>query len=165
MKNLNWSREWWRTPLILALGRQRQADFWIRCQPGLQSEFQDSQGYRETLSQKTKPNQPNKQTKNLNWSIIFLFLKNHQEALPQLGAISIIHERATACLSLSFTLVLLTLQMIWDTTFNLENYQPKDTGKDQESDNIFLGKKNSFFISLMNLMDCVYCMCILEFVR
>ena len=22
--------------------------------------------------------------------------------------------------------------MIWDTTFNLENYQPKDTGKDQE---------------------------------
>jgi hypothetical protein len=35
-------------PLIPALGRQRQADFWVRGQPGLQSEFQDSQGlYRE----------------------------------------------------------------------------------------------------------------------
>jgi hypothetical protein len=37
-----------------ALGRQRQADFWVRGQPGLQSKFQDSQGYRETLSRKTK---------------------------------------------------------------------------------------------------------------
>jgi hypothetical protein len=32
-------------PLIPALGRQRQADFWVPGQPGLQSEFQDSQGY------------------------------------------------------------------------------------------------------------------------
>jgi hypothetical protein len=39
--------QWWRTPLIPALGRQRQADFWVRGQPGLQSEFQDSQGYTE----------------------------------------------------------------------------------------------------------------------
>ena len=31
--------------LIQALGRQRQAYFWIRGQSGLQSEFQDSQGY------------------------------------------------------------------------------------------------------------------------
>ena len=29
--------------LISALGRQRQADFWVRDQHGLQSEFQDSQ--------------------------------------------------------------------------------------------------------------------------
>jgi hypothetical protein len=34
-------------PLVLALGRQRQADFWVQGQPGLQSEFQDSQGYTE----------------------------------------------------------------------------------------------------------------------
>jgi hypothetical protein len=34
-------------PLIPALGRQRQADFWVWGQPGLQSEFQDSQGYTE----------------------------------------------------------------------------------------------------------------------
>jgi hypothetical protein len=38
---------WWRMPLIPALGRQRQADFGVRGQPGLQSEFQDSQGYTE----------------------------------------------------------------------------------------------------------------------
>ena len=43
-------------PLIPALGRQRQADFWVRGQPGLQSEFQDSQGYTE------KPCLENKQT-------------------------------------------------------------------------------------------------------
>jgi hypothetical protein len=39
--------QWWRMPLTLALGRQRQADFWVRGQPGLQSEFQDSQGNTE----------------------------------------------------------------------------------------------------------------------
>jgi hypothetical protein len=33
---------WWRMPLIPALGRQRQADVWVRGQPGL---------HRETLSQ------------------------------------------------------------------------------------------------------------------
>jgi hypothetical protein len=39
--------QWWRTVLIPALGRQRQVDFWVRGQPDLQSEFQDSQGYTE----------------------------------------------------------------------------------------------------------------------
>jgi hypothetical protein len=34
-------------PLIPALGRQRQADFWVRGRPGLQIEFQDSQSYTE----------------------------------------------------------------------------------------------------------------------
>jgi hypothetical protein len=38
---------WWCTPLIPALGRQRQVVFWVQGQPGLQSEFQDSQGYTE----------------------------------------------------------------------------------------------------------------------
>jgi hypothetical protein len=38
---------WWRTPKIPALGRQRQADFWVQGQPGLQSELRDSQGYTE----------------------------------------------------------------------------------------------------------------------
>jgi hypothetical protein len=32
---------------IPALRRQRQVDFWVQGQPGLQSEFQDSQGYTE----------------------------------------------------------------------------------------------------------------------
>ena len=47
---------WWHMPLIPAFGRQRQADFWVRGQPGLQSEFQDSQGYTEKpcLENKTK---------------------------------------------------------------------------------------------------------------
>jgi hypothetical protein len=38
---------WWRMPVVPALGRQRQVDFWVQGQPGLQSEFQDSQGYTE----------------------------------------------------------------------------------------------------------------------
>jgi hypothetical protein len=37
----------WHMPLIPALGRQRQADFWVWGQPSLQSKFQDSQGYTE----------------------------------------------------------------------------------------------------------------------
>jgi hypothetical protein len=35
------------TPLILALGRQRQADCCGQGQPGLQSEFQENQDYTE----------------------------------------------------------------------------------------------------------------------
>jgi hypothetical protein len=44
----------WYTPLIPALGRQRQADLWVWGQPGLQSEFQDSQGYTEKPCLKKK---------------------------------------------------------------------------------------------------------------
>ena len=40
-----YSGQWWRMPLIPALGRQRQANCWVWGQSGLQSEFQDSQGY------------------------------------------------------------------------------------------------------------------------
>jgi hypothetical protein len=48
-------------PLVPALGRQRQVDFWVRGQPGLQSEFQDSQGYTEKpyLEKKQKTNKQN----------------------------------------------------------------------------------------------------------
>jgi hypothetical protein len=50
------SQAWWHTPLIPALGRQRQVDFWVQGQPGLKSEFQDSQGYTEKPCLE-KPNQ------------------------------------------------------------------------------------------------------------
>jgi hypothetical protein len=41
------------------LRRQRQADFWVPGQPGLQSEFQDSQGYtkKPCLKKKNKTKQ------------------------------------------------------------------------------------------------------------
>jgi hypothetical protein len=47
--------QWWRISLIPALGRQRQADFWVWGQPGLQSEFQDSQSYTEKSCLETPP--------------------------------------------------------------------------------------------------------------
>jgi hypothetical protein len=46
----------WRTPLIPALGKQRQADFWVRGQPGLQSELQDSHSYTEKPCLKKQTN-------------------------------------------------------------------------------------------------------------
>jgi hypothetical protein len=53
--------------LFPALGRQRQVDLWIRGQPGLQREFQDSQGYTEKPCLKKQNNHKtknNKQTEN-----------------------------------------------------------------------------------------------------
>jgi hypothetical protein len=42
-------------PLIPALGRQSQADFWVRGQRGVQSEFQDSQRHtKKPCLEKTK---------------------------------------------------------------------------------------------------------------
>jgi hypothetical protein len=59
--------QWWCMPLIPALGRQRQVDFWVWGQPGLQSEFQDSQSYTEKpcFQSKTKQNIPGKKKKKL----------------------------------------------------------------------------------------------------
>jgi hypothetical protein len=48
----------WHTPLISALRRQKQADFWVRGQLSLQSKFQGSQGYTEKPCLK-KPNNNN----------------------------------------------------------------------------------------------------------
>jgi hypothetical protein len=61
-KTSSWA--WWRTPLIPALERQSQVDFWVRGQPGLQSEFQDNQGYTEKPCLEKQTNkQTNKQQK------------------------------------------------------------------------------------------------------
>jgi hypothetical protein len=57
-------------PLIPALRGQRQADFWVRGQPGLQSEFQDSQGYTEKPCLRKK-NEKEKQTWFPWYKIIF----------------------------------------------------------------------------------------------
>jgi hypothetical protein len=48
------------------LGRQRQADFWVWGQPGLQSEFQDSEGYTEKpcLEKKKKKKRKKIKTKD-----------------------------------------------------------------------------------------------------
>jgi hypothetical protein len=55
------ARQWWHMPLIPTLERKRQVHFSVRGQPGLQSEFQDIQGYTEKACLK-KPK--NKKTKN-----------------------------------------------------------------------------------------------------
>ena len=44
---IKWAGHWRCMPLITALGRQGQTDLWVRSQPGLHSELQDSQGYTE----------------------------------------------------------------------------------------------------------------------
>jgi hypothetical protein len=61
-------------PLIPALRRQRQADFLVRGQRGLQSEFQDSVGYTEKFClEKTKTKQ-NKTKKRCTFSGFCLFV-------------------------------------------------------------------------------------------
>jgi len=54
---------WWHTPLIPTLWRQ--ADLWDWGHPGLQSEFQDGQGYTEKpCLEKEKQNKQPKKKKN-----------------------------------------------------------------------------------------------------
>jgi hypothetical protein len=53
------SQVWWLMPLIPALRRQRQANLWVWGQPGLQSVFQDSQGYIERPCFKNNKNKTN----------------------------------------------------------------------------------------------------------
>jgi hypothetical protein len=74
----------WCLPLIPALGRQRQVDFWVRGQPGLQSEFQDSQGYTEKpCLEKNKTNNNNKTPQNCSLcSHVVSFLLCYLSSLP-----------------------------------------------------------------------------------
>jgi hypothetical protein len=77
MLGISSRRAWWRTPLIPALRRQRQADFSVQGQPGLQSEFQNSQGYTEKPcleNQKTKkPKKKKNKNKKRNRLPLFTF--------------------------------------------------------------------------------------------
>jgi hypothetical protein len=52
-------------PLIPAFRRQRQVDFWVRGQPGLQREFQDIWGYTEKPWNPVLKNQKKKKKKNI----------------------------------------------------------------------------------------------------
>jgi hypothetical protein len=61
-RNTETAGQWRRMPLIPALGRQRQADFWVWGQPSLQSEFQDSQGYTEKPCLEKQTNKQNIET-------------------------------------------------------------------------------------------------------
>jgi hypothetical protein len=82
IKSTRASRVCWCMPLIPALGRQRQADFWVQGQPALQSEFQNSQDYTEkpclekTKNNKTKQNKTkqNKKYQSCPQSAMVVFL-------------------------------------------------------------------------------------------
>jgi hypothetical protein len=72
------------------LGRQRQVDFWVQGQPGLQSEFQDSQGYIEKAClEKQKNKQASKKVlkvskcpckMTISTKIVFLNIYRYQES-------------------------------------------------------------------------------------
>jgi hypothetical protein len=104
-----YSRQWWRMPLIPALGRQRQEDFWVRGQPGLQSEFQDSHGYTEkpfpgkqnkTTPPKKKLNKKFKTKQNgLTLLIRYYFFSQKQRCLLVAALLSVKHSEATLSLN------------------------------------------------------------------
>jgi hypothetical protein len=90
------SRVWWRTPLIPGLGRQRQADFRVQGYPGLQSEFQDSQGYTEKpclkktknkTKQNKKPTPKSKQSKKAPGWLEMRPRVEHLSSLPEASAV------------------------------------------------------------------------------
>jgi hypothetical protein len=84
--NIALSQVWWHTPLIPALGRQRQVDFWVWGQPGLQSEFQDSQGYTEKPcleKPKTKPKHCSLNVHKVYSPEMNLIFKNIKQSKPQ----------------------------------------------------------------------------------
>ena len=72
IQKLHLARQWWcTTPLVPAFGRQKQADFWVPGQPGLQSEFQEGQDYIKPTCLK---NQTNKGTTH---TLLFPHLYQH----------------------------------------------------------------------------------------
>ena len=65
------------TPLIAVAARQRQAILWVWDRPGIQSEFQDSQNYTETLFWGLK--KKTKKTRNCQKIIFKKVLKVHKQ--------------------------------------------------------------------------------------
>ena len=102
-------------PLISAFGRQRQADFWVRGQPGLHCEFQDSQGYREKLG--LEKNQPTKQ-KSILFNLLFsgarlgtqdLVHTRQVPAMVHAGSCSMVHAGPTLCLTYTYAYIYFVL--------------------------------------------------------
>jgi hypothetical protein len=58
----------WHIPLVPELRRQRPVDLWVQGQPGLQGEFQDSQGYTEKSYLEGKRKRKRKKEKIRIWS-------------------------------------------------------------------------------------------------
>ena len=72
-----------RTPLIPALGRHRQADFWVQDQPGQKSEFQDSQGCSHPVSNQTNEETKKEERKN-KWVELGVWREHHFYLQPML---------------------------------------------------------------------------------
>jgi hypothetical protein len=62
----NWVRQWWRSPLIPALRRQRQADFSLVYRVSCRT-ARDTQ--RNPVSKKTKQKKERKKRKERNWEL------------------------------------------------------------------------------------------------
>jgi hypothetical protein len=106
-------------PLIPALGTQRQADFWVPGQPGLQSELQDSQGYTEkpclkkNQKKKKKKKKQQQQQQNLEGFLPCKSCDNRQVLLC-LVPLSIFMRTYSFCTLKNFSLVLTSMWKISD---------------------------------------------------
>jgi hypothetical protein len=87
-------------PLIPALGRQKQGEFWVRGQPGLQSKFQDSQGYTEKPYLENKINKQTTATKNQDFQALGGAESEGKaiQRLPHLGIHSIYNHQTQTLL-------------------------------------------------------------------
>jgi hypothetical protein len=126
LKNKNKNKNHWHTPLIPALGRQRQVDFWVQSQPGLQSEFQNSQDYTEKPC--LKKTNKNKQTNKQNQSIIPPKKTKKHKPHNHKPAFNLSTREAEANES-EFLSVYSTEKVPGQVGYHLEKLSPKKTNK------------------------------------
>ena len=113
------SQAWWHTPLIPALRRQRQADFWVQGQSGLQSEFQDSQGYIEKPCLKNQKQKQNKKQTNKQKFLNILALSLISVGLLQVCLhliwywVLVCSELLLLCLSIGLEFLISPILLTW----------------------------------------------------